>query len=185
MKKNRSATQTQYLKSCIEESFFELLKDSSLGQISITSIAHNAGVSRMTIYRYYDEKEDIVRSHMRDSYNDYLNMARESGLGAIELAPYFFAYFRRSRRIVELLMRKSLFHLISENFAEYVEEYSIAIGKRPNLPGDQHSYYYAYTAAGILSMVKLWIENGMKESDEEMAAKLKNVKAEQANFQQT
>lgn len=183
MKKRRSTTQSEFLRSCIQESFFALLEDGTVDQVSITDIARNAGVSRMTIYRYYHDKEDIIRSHVKETYEGYLNMVGKSGLNAVALAPFFFDYFRRNAKTIKLLIKRNLFHYISEHFAEYVEEFSITVNQTPGLSDRHNRYHYAYTAAGMLSMVRIWIDNGMKESNEEMADILKSVKLAQTRLE--
>jgi AcrR family transcriptional regulator len=182
MKEKSKSKQTEYLKSCIQESFLVLLKEKNIGQISITNIANHAGVSRMSIYRYYDDKEDIIRKHIEDHFKNYLNTVGKLELNATASAPFLFNYFRQNGDTVKLLIDKNLFHLISENFAKYVEEFEFLVRKKSNLPESHHKYSYGYTGSGLLSIVKIWIENGMTESNEQMSEILKNVILEQANF---
>jgi len=159
-----------------------LLKDKSISQISITHIANHAGVSRMSIYRYYEDKEDIIRKHIEENFENYLKTVQRHELDAISSAPFFFDYFRKNGDTVKLLIEKNLFHLISENFAHYVERFEFLARKRTSLPESHQRYSYGYTASGLLSVVKIWIESGMKESNEQMSDILKSVKLEQANF---
>jgi len=182
MKKKNTASQSEYLRSCIQESFLLLLKDKAINQISITDIAKHAGVSRMSIYRYYDDKEDIIRKHIKETFEDYLNIIGSLDLNAVTSAPLFFDYFRKNSGTVKLLIEKNLFHLISDNFDKYVEEFEFIVNKKSNLPVIHRRYSYGYTASGMLGIVKMWMENGMKESNEKMSTILKNVKLEQANF---
>jgi len=174
--------QSKYLKSCIQDSFLQLLKDKTINQISITNIANHAGVSRMSIYRYYDDKEDIIRKHIKENFENYLETIDKLDLNAIASAPFFFDYFRKNGSTVKLLIEKNLFHLVSENFADYVEQFESVVKKKSCSPKNHHKYSYAYTASGLLSMVKIWMENGMKESNEQMSDILKNVKLDQAKF---
>ncbi len=182
MKKKASTTQTAYLKTCIQQSLIDLLKDKPIGQITITDIARNAGASRMTIYRYYDNKEDIIRSQIKDLCESYILTIKQLNLDAVALAPFLFDAFRKNEGLITLLINRHLFGLITEYFATYAQEFAIVAGKKSALSKQEHQYSYGYTAAGILSMVKIWIENGMQESNEEMATILMKVKLEQANF---
>jgi len=182
MKKKSSNAQTAYLKTCIQESLLNLLRDKPIGQITITDIARNAGASRMTIYRYYDNKEDIIRNQIKDLCESYILTIRQLNLDAVALAPFLFDAFRKNEDLIKLLINRHLFGLISEYFATYAEEFSIVMGKKSKLTKHEHQYSYGYTAAGILSMIKIWVENGMQESNEEMANILMKVKLEQANF---
>jgi len=182
MKKKNTYKQTEYLKSCIQESFLVLLRDNNIGQISITSIANHAGVSRMSIYRYYDDKEDIIRKHIKENFENYLATVSKLELDAISSAPFFFDYFRKNSGTIQLLIAKNLFHLVSESFSEYVKEFEFLVQKKSSLPESQRKYSYGYTGSGMLSIVRIWMESGMKESNEQMSDIVKNVKLEQANF---
>ena len=47
-------------KECIVTALIELMKVRDYHSISITEITHKAGVSRMTYYRYFSSKEEIL-----------------------------------------------------------------------------------------------------------------------------
>ena len=74
-------------KEYLFESLMILLKDNPFNKISITDIAKKAGVSRMTYYRYYKNKEDIIRVHINDIFSDVNEYISENNYRYLSL-PY-------------------------------------------------------------------------------------------------
>lgn len=50
-----------YVIEHINEALFGLLKEKSLNEISISEICETAGVGRMSFYRNYESKEDVIK----------------------------------------------------------------------------------------------------------------------------
>ena len=54
----------KFIKECILKSLVSLMKEKEFKDITITEITKKAGVSRMTYYRNYNFKEDILNDYM-------------------------------------------------------------------------------------------------------------------------
>ena len=63
MKKERNPSNV-FAKDCIATALIKLMKQKKYEDITITDIANTAGVSRVTYYRNYNSKEDIITHHM-------------------------------------------------------------------------------------------------------------------------
>ena len=50
-----------YVIEHINEALLGLLKEKSLNEISISEICETAGVGRMSFYRNYESKEDVIK----------------------------------------------------------------------------------------------------------------------------
>ena len=59
-------------KSYIAQSLISFLKDKDIDNISITDIVKKAGVSRMTYYRYFSSKIDVLESYLDIVFKDYI-----------------------------------------------------------------------------------------------------------------
>ena len=53
-----------YVIEHINEALFGLLKEKSLNEISISEICETAGVGRMSFYRNYENKEDVIKKQL-------------------------------------------------------------------------------------------------------------------------
>ncbi len=56
----------------IIEAFFLLLKDNKIGDISIASICDKAGVSRVTFYRNFKDKKDIIDGYFTKMIRQFI-----------------------------------------------------------------------------------------------------------------
>lgn len=158
----------QIVKDCIVKALTELMNEKSFEDISITEICNRAGVSRMSYYRNYYSKQDILYVYLEDisknfadethaltSINEYTNK---------NVIKYLFNYFNRYEFFVKILIKANLTSMLLEALNKYLEK---EIGKK-DLPGNE--VYHMYSYAGALYNVYIkWIENGMKESVEEIA----------------
>ena len=62
----------QKVKNNITNALFELLKEKSISEISITEIIEKAKVARASFYRNYSSKESVITTLIQDILNEYL-----------------------------------------------------------------------------------------------------------------
>ena len=107
-----------FLKECIRKAFVTLLKEKKPGDITVTEIAARAGVSRMTYYRNYLDKEDIIREHIAQLVNDYRliadKQAAPDGRLSYENVAACFEYFETYADYLR--------QYIASGFGSYIEE---------------------------------------------------------------
>ena len=158
----------KYTKDCLVKALMRLLQEKPLSSISITELAAEAGISRMTYYRNYQSIDDVLLSHLSDllddyrrdvekwldkgSYNDYRNML------------HCYEYFSNHADFIRCLLKCNMGSILLQCLTDYIvntyytEEKGIA-------------YYYTLQAfAGSLYNIYIaWILKGTKESADEMA----------------
>jgi len=185
LKQSKKAGQTVYLKMCLRDSYFSLLKKKNTDNITVSEIVKLAGLSRMSFYRYYQTKDDIVRQYIDDSFQKFMGELKENPVKDAQLpATLLFSYFRSNKTRIKLLIEKRLFHLFFESFSHFLQESNLVIDRKPGIHEDKLQYYYQYTSGGILNLIEGWMNGEMKESDEEMALVLRQIKeAQSSKFQ--
>lgn len=154
-----------YVTEHIISATLELLKEHELSALSIGQITSAAGVSRNAFYRNYQEKEDIVRAYIRKLYlgwwNEYLKTA--TGLNS-DLYGSLFGHLYANRDFYLLLKKRGLFHL----FRQVMMTESGPKPEQENLA----AYTVAFVIQGSLGWIEEWLNRGMQESGEVMAAML-------------
>jgi len=185
LKQSKKAGQTVYLKKCLRDSYFSLLKEKNIETISVSEIVKLAGLSRMSFYRYYQTKDDIVRQYINDSFQEFIEeLKRNSNKTPQVPAVLLFSYFRSNKTRIKILIEKGLFHLFFESFSLFLQKSNLVIDSEPNIAEDKLQYYYQYASGGILNLIEGWMSGDMKESDEEMALTLRQIKeAQSTKFQ--
>ncbi len=186
MKQEKNSGQTIYLKECLRDSFFSLLNEKSAEKISISEIVNLAGLSRMSFYRYYQTKDDIVRQYIEDTFQDFMGKLRNKPAGDSQApATLLFRFFRSNKSRITILIEQRLFHLFFESFSRFLQESNLVVDSEPSIPKKNQHYYYQYVSGGILNLVEGWMRGDMKESDEEMALVLRQIKEAQSSKYQS
>ena len=63
------------VRRAITDALFSLMKESELSRISIAEIIRKASVARVSFYRNYDSKEDVLTGLVRDILDEFRDTA--------------------------------------------------------------------------------------------------------------
>ncbi len=167
-KKNDINTLT---KECIVTALLRLMQTKSYDSISITDITNLAGVSRMAYYRNYKSKDEILIKHLVDMEKSLLEEVggekAETFRGAIG---YVSGFFQENADVIEAIYDAGLAHLLTKMLEERVYSYfPIAATAK------EGRYAVHYYVGALLSVFKLWFDNGMKESVDEISDIIYNL----------
>jgi AcrR family transcriptional regulator len=168
MKKSGNNSQNIFAKECIFNSLMILMEKKDYKKISITDISNKAGVSRMAYYRNYKSKEDIITIYLDDYFQIYINeILKCEKIDVREFLIRYVKYFRNHEILIKNLIKADLSILILKRFEKYLsslfEEIFIKTCFR-----EINKYEPHYIAGGLYKVLIEWIENDLKESDEEM-----------------
>ncbi len=123
----RKINQTNLLvKECMVTAFIQLLKEKPLSCISISELTKRAGVSRMTYYRNYQSKEDILSSHLTDVLDEYhaefKQLPEQGNFSDIANLRHCFTYLRKHDDFLCCLFQSGLGHLFLEKLTKYITD---------------------------------------------------------------
>ena len=152
----------------ITEALLLLMERKPFAEISITELCAKAGVTRVSFYRNFESKEDILAKHVRRITEDWL---AESGISYAEneLADYFLtllAHMDEHRELCEALHRAGLMHLVQAEFNRVFQAVHA---------GEYDPYKSYFLAGGIYNVFLLWLLNGCKETPEELAYRMNDM----------
>lgn len=158
----------------IEEALFKLMEEKNYTQITVSEVAKRADISRRTFYRFYKEKDEVLRCYLGKLCQEYQRTTPVLACYEIpQIAREYFEFWYQYRKLL-LLMHKSgmdemLYCEISRAAAEIVKgridrkEYKNAAGME---------YFACYSAGGFGALLEQWIREGMTESPKEYAEKV-------------
>lgn len=154
-----------FIKECIVQALFELMKEKDFKDISITEITKKAGVSRMSYYRNYYYKEDIFNNYMNELLEKYTlirnKIVQKSNNDKYSVILYAFEYFKENENFVLGLEKSNLSNIIQNRINEYVQE----IYKS----NDAYDTYNAIIFGGAFyNTGKHWLVTGKKEKIEDL-----------------
>lgn len=156
MKKSNAAN--LFVKECLTDALFLLMRSQQLETITITQLTEKAGVGRVSFYRNFVSKEDIILKYLeKESESWWLAFQAE------ENPDVPFWLFKLLDKIKEplLIVYKSGAFTVFDSFVNK------ACGPKP-----EHSNYEAYTRAIItgsfIAWVGEWMKRGMKEDSQDI-----------------
>lgn len=157
----------QLVKECIVEALIKLMNEKDFDSIKITEICQKAGVSRMSYYRNYYDKKDIIKSYLNDISinfkNETHNLINFDIYTNKNVIKYLFTYFEKYEYFVKTLIKANLSGMLQEVLNNYLEN-EIHIESKST-----YEKYHMYSYAGALYNVYIkWIDSGMKESVDEI-----------------
>lgn len=167
---------SQFLKNCIFTALMILMQQKDYDSITITDIAKKAGVSRMSYYRTYSSKEDILIQYFNDLFAACLedfNRAPDLSEEAFDLK--FFQTFLENKTLIDNLLHANLYNMVLEYFVKYLKDLLETVYHLDT--SDPVVDYMVCSKAGSLCVVAVrWIENGARETPQEMAALFQQLK---------
>lgn len=155
-----------YVKRQLTAALLELLKERELRDISVREIAQAAGVHRVSFYRNFTEKEDILREYTGRLLRDWQAGYEDTGEGGFP-GPMasLFAHFKEHQGFYLLLYRQGMSCLLLDTIK------AIA-GPKPEYANPE-AYGAAFVSYGLYGWIDEWFRRGMAESPEEVATLLK------------
>ncbi len=164
MKIKREALVSDY----ITEALLLLMKKQDYKSISITQICEKAGVTRMSFYRNFESKEDVLEKWSTGVTDRFLE---DSSISYKEdsTREYFiklFTHMGKHKEISRALYNAGLMHIIKDQFDRvflqiHKEEYD-----------DYKSYFLS---GGVYNVFLLWLINDCQETPEDLADRLSHI----------
>ncbi len=141
-----------FVKQCIFTALMQLLNQKPFDKIKISEIADRAGVSRMSFYRYYNKKEDILIEHLDQDFNDFTNEINKiPGLKSHD----FWVFFVNKVLGDTFILRLELYGL-SDLLIECTNKYTWTMITQFfdwNLEDPAVKQHYEYNSAGLQTLM--------------------------------
>jgi len=171
---NNISISKSLVKDCIFTSLMILMKEKNFDDISIKEITQKAGVSRMSYYRTYSSKEDILIQYFDDLFENCLSKVKSTDIiDKYHLNSKLFHVFGENHILIQNIVHAKLYDLLLIHFIEYTTYLSQHVFHQDI--NDPKISYKIYAEAGCLCVLLVhWIDLGMKETPEEMSQLLEN-----------
>ena len=160
-------TPEEYTRFYMEQALFRLMQEREFDKISVTDITAKAGVGRVTFYRHFKRKEDVVLSYFERHTKNFLAGRRyypRSREDYIAVASDVFAMFREHRETFLLLKRARLESL----YLDYLNRHFCQMFRSDH---PERNSYTPYLYAGMLFNISMaWLDRNCAESPEQLAA---------------
>lgn len=112
----------------ITQALFDLMETSPFEKIKIVDIVKKAGIARLTFYRHFESKEEVITSYMDREFEKYFEeLSKEPKMDIKKALCWCFEYWGKDAKIANLLVDSNLNSLIILSFSKYfrrILEYS-------------------------------------------------------------
>ena len=159
----RRTETTEYLKECVCDALIQLMKNKPIDKIRIQEITDLAGVGRMTYFRYFQSKTDVLEFKLQRLWKEWTaGHPCIYQIGCYEHALWFFSFGYSIRPLLSLLYRQNQYDVLLRSFLRYA---SIV----ENVPR-REQYHEMFFAYGMLGIAIKWTAAGFQETPEKLAA---------------
>lgn len=148
----------------ITKALLDLMEEQEYQDISITDIVKKAGLSRVTYYRHFKTKEDVLIRYFeltKNRFNEQIKPSDDSTPANNELVILALFLFFKSNMGPNKCLRKAgldgeLLKFLSTEFLE-------------NLPAKLDKYVAYFVAGALYNVLIHWLDNDCKDSIEEVS----------------
>lgn len=153
------------VKDRIAAAFIRLLKKRDYHEITVVDIITEAQSGRVSFYRNFQDKDDILRYYIETVTDEWLSSTDENyiTLTRESLRPYIvwlFEHMYKHRDFIGILMKIDRLYLL-EN--EFDRRFFARLGDTAN------AWEIVYKIGGVYKLYIYWAKNGYKETPQEVA----------------
>ena len=163
----KTKDQNKLARERIVAALTDLMSQKDYASITITEITQKAAVSRMTYYRNYSSKEDILRKFMSDVGERIHAKIVEQDLHRDPYQYYYnlFETLGQYEALVNASLAAGLDGLILDCIARNMDQTFLGSVTHP----DTEKYLLRYHAGAFFHVFIEWTRSGRRESCEQMA----------------
>lgn len=154
------------VKESITEALFSLMEKERFSDITVSELTEKAGVGRVSFYRNYDSKEDVILQYMlKISTSYWTDHHKEDPSTLWKMTFELFVILKPTI----ILLRKSQIDTVI--FYKFLKECTLA-----NKAEDKKEGYYLAMYTGLaFGLYDQWLHTGMHETSEELYAMFKEL----------
>lgn len=158
-------------KECILTALLRLMEVKTYASITITDITNLAGVSRMAYYRNYKNKDEILIKHLVEQEAKLIKELHGEAATTVHGMVYYIAeFFQENVLVIKAVFDADLGHLLTNMLSERIQNYFPVVNA--SVSG---KYAVQFYVSAVIGVFRMWFDNGMVESAEEITDILCNL----------
>ena len=164
--------QSDRSKKDIADALIDLMKKKDFNRITNKDITDRAGLSHITIYRNFNNKDEIIKYYLDEITDEFIESSKKekkmlySPEHFTEYLITLFNHLDRNKNVGILLYKADMIHHLKDEFDR------IFINKAKN--ENVEPYHCYFLSGGLYNIYYFWIKTGCKETPIELANKFNN-----------
>ena len=157
-----------YVKKQITAALLELLKEKPIADISISELTQRAQIGRVSFYRNYQSKEDILREESDRLIKEWGHRYETNPESSPEtLFPSLFDFYKEHKEFYTIIFQAGMTSIMLETILDTIQ----VTEEMSNL----EAYMKSFWAYGIYGWLIEWINRGMPESGSDLLSLFKQT----------
>lgn len=155
---------TTFIKQCLADALFELMKSFPYSEINVKEICYKSGIGRTTYYRHFDNKRgkrDLLIFKVINGWEEYCKLPETKELLKIDNSLALLHYFYDMRPIFQLMEQNNVLQ-------SSLSELFFFVFNTKNSDTLREEYGKAFLAGGFYGITYHWIKNGFPISPDEL-----------------
>lgn len=178
MQEKKVDRRVKYTKLALRESLITALLEKPIEKITVKELCEKADVNRGTFYSHYSDQFDLYNAVVEEFLTEAISMTsgildtNERVHDKIKMASLIYKFVKDNSDLAKVLLDgRSVFGFDKYNdiFNEIVHRVYLDEIKRQVSNDRFVDMVYQYVAVANITLIKYWLNTGMKESEEEMA----------------
>lgn len=164
-------TQSERSKMWMTEALYNLMKVKPYTSITIKEITEKAGVSRLTFYRNFSSKDDILERHFQTLFQVFLKHITEEQINSLRcIIEIIYELWLKNKEHIQLLLQNNLGNILYKPFSQNIAILLKSLQMAEELNDDQ----IAFVAGGLYASMVNWLECG-NENPKEIATSILDI----------
>ncbi|MBQ0038142.1 MAG: TetR/AcrR family transcriptional regulator [Clostridiales bacterium] len=155
----------------------DLMCEKSVTSISVRELAERADINRGTFYIHYKDVNDLLLQLEDEMANRLIQVCKRHAIQDTKLHasfPYLrdlYDFILENADLCKVLLGSNGDHAYTERICGILRDYFLYDFLSMFYPNDETrlNYFCSFIVAGNLNLALTWLQNGAKESPEEMA----------------
>ncbi len=172
--KKKTDARVRRTRDALGDALVALMQEKPFETITVQDVLDRAKVGRSTFYTHYSDKDDLLMSDAEEFFESVALMLSLRGDQSDRVFPVkeFFGHIIEAKQFVDALVSSGKFsdnmELARGQFARGIERRLSELPRGQQIPaGERPAIAFAHAGA-LLSLLKWWIDRGMKQSPAEM-----------------
>lgn len=154
-------------KNCLAEALITMMQTENIENIHIKDLVQKAGVSRMSYYRYFSSKKEILTYYMDYILKEYEHTVEKNAKHFFQSYDHIsesLIFFRNYKDFALCLERSHLSYILMDSLNAYIE-------RQQGFDAEKavRSYPFYYYAGALYNIYMQWIKTDTKETPEKLA----------------
>jgi len=155
--------QSERSKQWMADALLILIKDTPYNQISVTDITEKAGVSRLTFYRNFESKEDILQFHFDRVFSEYTSSFQAEEFDLEQALGQCFNFWQNLKSDIKVYLKNDLHMVMYRPFEKYLN-FVLSKGQyKDSFSQIQKTFIVGGLFSSMLSLVEEQLQQNPKE----------------------